>query len=202
MNKLLCFITTQQDNPEIVAEEALKGGTGMIQLRHKNASGHDLFTWALSIGKMCRRYGALFIVNDRLDIALAAGADGVHLGQNDLPIDVARKLLPSPAIIGCSVSSVHEALDAQQKGADYIGLGHIFPTGSKQKENAPLGPEYIRTVKQSVDIPLIAIGGIGLDNAREVMSNGADGLAVISAISSAVNPAEAARELAIIIEQT
>ena len=202
MNKLLCFITTQQENPESVAEEALKGGAGMIQLRHKNASGHDLFTWALSIGKMCRRYGALFIVNDRLDIALAAGADGVHLGQNDLPIDVARKLFPSPAIIGCSVSSVHEALDAQKKGADYIGLGHIFHTGSKQKENAPLGPEYIRTVKQSVDIPLIAIGGIGLDNAREVMSNGADGLAVISAISSAVNPGEAAREIANIIERS
>ncbi len=202
MKKLLCFITNNHDNPVTIAEQALKGGAGMIQLRQKNAPGSDLFSWAVSLQNMCRSYGALFIVNDRLDIALAAGADGVHLGQHDLPVESARKLFPSPGIIGCSVSCVREAIEAREKGADYIGIGHIFPTGSKQKNTAPLGAEYISTVKQSVDIPLIAIGGIGPDNAMEVMTSGADGIAVISAIASAANPIEAARELAAIIRQS
>ena len=167
----------------------------MIQLRHKSASGSQLFTWALAIRNLCREYHALFIINDRVDIALASEADGVHLGQDDLPAAAARKLLGNTRIIGVSVSSPEEAVQAEKDGADYIGFGHVYPTVSKLKEHPPLGPENLQKTVQSISLPVVAIGGISIENAPILISRGASGVAVISAVSRAENPSKAAFEL-------
>ena len=191
----LCVITDEAYCPVTLAEQALKGGAAMIQLRHKTASGSQLFAWAVAIGKLCSEYHALFIINDRVDIALASKADGVHLGQQDLPARAARKLLGETAIIGVTASSLKEALQAEQDGADYIGFGHIYPTYSKLKESSPLGLDILQKTAVLVSLPILAIGGINQENAASVISSGASGIAVISAVSRANDPARAAREL-------
>ncbi len=191
----LCVITDEAYCPVTLAREALNGGAAMIQLRHKSASGSQLFTWALAIRNLCREYHALFIINDRVDIALASEADGVHLGQNDLPAAAARKLLGNTRIIGVSVSSPEEAVQAEKDGADYIGFGHVYPTVSKLKEHPPLGPENLQKTVQSISLPVVAIGGISIENAPILISRGASGVAVISAVSRAENPSKAAFEL-------
>ena len=185
---VLCFITTESSCPPMQAEKTLKGGAHMIQLRHKSASGSELYRWSVDIKRLCKRYNAIFIVNDRLDIALAADADGVHLGQEDFPPDMARKMLGKGKILGVSVSSVSEARSAEQSGADYIGLGHIFSTTSKQKSGKPIGPGRIPEIVDNVSIPVIAIGGITEKNTCEIMRRGASGIAVISAIAESPNP--------------
>ena len=167
----------------------------MIQLRHKSASSNQLFSWAVEIRKLCRNYGATLIINDRADIALASQADGVHLGQQDLPAAAARKLLGKKYIIGVSASSPSEAVQAERDGADYIGFGHIFPTSSKEKAFLPLGPESLGQVASLVTLPIIAIGGIHAENAASLISLGASAVAVISAISRATNPLQTALEL-------
>jgi thiamine-phosphate pyrophosphorylase len=154
---------------------------------------------ARAIRKLTRRAGRLFIVNDRLDIALASGADGVHLGQEDLPMADARSLSPKGFLIGVTVHDVVEAVEAEKGGADYIGLSPIFCTGSKSDAGAACGIEMIRKVRKAISIPLVAIGGIGPSNAREVLEAGADGLAVISAVVSQEDVAAAARRLREII---
>jgi thiamine-phosphate pyrophosphorylase len=174
----------------------------MIQLRHKTASGSQLFSWALAISRRCREYGALCIVNDRLDIALACGADGVHLGQQDIPAAAARKLLGKKRIIGLSASSPDEAIRAEKDGADYIGFGHIYPTSSKDKGFDPVGPEMLREVAALVSLPLIAIGGIKRENAPQLIGHGASGIAVISAVSRAVDPYRATSELVYAINRS
>ena len=191
----LCVITDEAYCPVTLAREALNGGAAMIQLRHKSASGSQLFTWALAIRNLCREYHALFIINDRVDIALASEADGVHLGQDDLPAAAARKLLGNTRIIGVSVSSPEEAVRAEKDGADYIGFGHVYPTVSKLKEHPPLGPEDLQKTVQSISLPVVAIGGISIENAPILISRGASGVAVISAVSRAENPSKAAFEL-------
>lgn len=191
----LCVITDEAYCPVTLAREALNGGAAMIQLRHKSASGSQLFTWALAIRNLCREYHALFIINDRVDIALACEADGVHLGQDDLPAAAARKLLGNTRIIGVSVSSPEEAVQAEKDGADYIGFGHVYPTVSKLKEHPPLGPENLQKTVQSISLPVVAIGGISIENAPILISRGASGVAVISAVSRAENPSKAAFEL-------
>ncbi len=191
----LCVITDEAYCPVTPAREALNGGAAMIQLRHKSASGSQLFTWALAIRNLCREYHALFIINDRVDIALASEADGVHLGQDDLPAAAARKLLGNTRIIGVSVSSPEEAVQAEKDGADYIGFGHVYPTVSKLKEHPPLGPENLQKTVQSISLPVVAIGGISIENAPILISRGASGVAVISAVSRAENPSKAAFEL-------
>ncbi len=191
----LCVITDEAYCPVTLAREALNGGAAMIQLRHKSASGSQLFTWALAIRNLCREYHALFIINDRVDIALASEADGVHLGQDDLPAAAARKLLGNTRIIGVSVSSPEEAVRAEKDGADYIGFGHVYPTVSKLKEHPPLGPENLQKTVQSISLPVVAIGGISIENAPILISRGASGVAVISAVSRAENPSKAAFEL-------
>ena len=191
----LCVITDEAFCPVTLSEQALKGGASMIQLRHKTASGNQLYSWAVEIRKRCRQYHALFIINDRLDIALASDADGVHLGQDDLPAAAARKLLGSNFIIGISASSVDEAVQAEKDGADYIGFGHIYPTISKLKEHAPLGTEMLRHLTSLLSVPVVAIGGISIENAGLLISCGASGVAVISAVSRAEEPSKAACEL-------
>jgi thiamine-phosphate diphosphorylase len=136
----------------------------------------------------------LFIVNDYLDIALAADADGLHLGQNDLPTKVARKLLPIDKILGCSTTTVDQAITAESDGADYIAVGSIYPTTSKETAKV-IGLEGLRQIRQAVTLPLVAIGGITKDNAAEVIAAGASSVAVISAILQAGSPEEAARQI-------
>jgi len=191
----LCVITDDSFCPVTIAELALKGGAAIIQLRHKNASGNQLFSWAVDIRNQCQKYRALFIVNDRVDIALASEADGVHLGQEDMPAHIARKLLGKQSIIGVSASSLEEALQAEKDGADYIGFGHIYPTFSKEKGFSPVGTETLQKVAGSISLPIIAIGGVSLENAASLISCGASGVAVISAVSRTDDPAMAASEL-------
>ncbi|NTU68543.1 MAG: thiamine phosphate synthase [Chlorobiaceae bacterium] len=193
--RFLCVITDEHRCPVELARMALEGGARMLQLRRKHASGRELFAWAIRIQELCRQHEAIFVVNDRLDIAMAMHADGVHLGQEDLPAATARALLGPEILLGVSVSNVEEAVKAHAEGADYLGLGHIFPTVSKEKPNPPLGIPMIESVRKAVDLPIVAIGGIGTDNAAEVMKAGASGLAVISAVASAGDPTAAAREL-------
>ena len=191
----LCVITDEAFCPVTLAENALRGGAAMIQLRHKSASANQLLSWAIEIRKLCSNYQALFIINDRADIAMASQADGVHLGQHDLPLAAARKLLGNSFIIGVSASSVPEALQAERDGADYIGFGHIFPTSSKEKGFLPLGPQTLREAASLVCLPIIAIGGINAENAPSLIALGASAVAVIAAVSRAVEPLNAAREL-------
>jgi len=136
----------------------------------------------------------LFIVNDYLDIALAAEADGLHLGQDDLPIEVARKLLPMDKILGCSTTTVDQAIAAESEGADYIAVGSMYPTPSKETAEV-VGLDRLRQIRQAVTSPLVAIGGITKDNAAEVIAAGADAVAVISAVLQAEDIEEATRQI-------
>jgi thiamine-phosphate pyrophosphorylase len=192
----LCVITDESMNPVSLADEALRGGATMIQLRHKTASGRELFSWAQEIRTLCRKYEALFFVNDRIDIALACAADGVHLGQEDIPARIARTIAGETMLVGISATSLEEALKAQKEGADYIGLGHIFPTGSKEKHHPPLGIETLEKAASILSIPIVAIGGVTLENAPALVAAGADGIAVISAVSRTPSPMQAAMDLA------
>jgi len=192
---ILCCITDDSLCPVLQAEKALCGGASMIQLRNKSASGTDLYSWAKRIQELCRAHDATCIINDRLDIALAVDADGVHLGQNDLPAEAARKLLGSKRILGISVASVDEAKKAVASGADYLGLGHIFPTVSKHKSSEPIGLERIVEVTKTISIPVIAIGGITEDSVCAVLRAGASGIAVISSVAHAPDPENAAASL-------
>jgi len=179
-----------------IAKESLSGGAKIIQLREKRRSGRELYPLAQEIRSRCSQYNARFIVNDRLDIALASGADGVHLGQDDLPLSAARRLAPRPFLIGVSVGTVEEAVLAEREGADYLGVGPVYPTGTKPDAGPPVGPELIRIIRAAVTIPIVAIGGITLSNAGDVLAAGADGIAVISAVICSPDIAAASRKFA------
>ncbi len=168
--------------PDRAMERAILGGAGVIQLRDKDNPSNVLFSKAVLLRKLCYRYGVPFIVNDRLDVALAAGADGVHIGQSDLPLEVVRRIAGAGMIVGVSASSVEEAEAAVCGGADYLGVGPIFPTDTKVDTTGSTGAGLISEIKRNFDITVVAIGGIKLDNLREVVSAGADGVAVISAL--------------------
>ena len=183
-----------------IAERAVTGGADVIQLRDKKMEGRKLLEHARAIRKITRRAGKLFIVNDRLDIAFASGADGVHLGQEDMPLPDARALCPKGFLIGVTVHDVEEAVEAEKGGADYLGLSPIFATGSKSDAGSACGLEMLKAVKKAVSVPVVAIGGIGPGNARDVLEAGADGLAVISAVVSQSDVKAAARKLKAIIE--
>ena len=183
-----------------LARMALAGGADVIQLRDKKAGGKELLQCALEVRELTQKAGALFIVNDRLDVALACRADGVHLGQYDLPVSVARKLCPPGFIIGVSAGTVEEALQAERDGADYVGLGPVFCTTSKGDAGPACGLVTLEAIKGRINIPVVAIGGIGLDNAADVILAGADGLAVISAVVSQDDVELAARRLKALIQ--
>jgi len=182
-----------------VANQVIRGGAKTIQLRDKLRSKKELLFIAQQLRKLCTEHNVLFIMNDYLDLALAADADGVHLGQNDLPLPVARKLLPMDKILGSSVTTLDQAIAAESEGADYIAVGSIYPTPSKETAKV-IGLEILRQIRQAVTLPLVAIGGITKDNAAEVMAAGADSVAVISAIAQAKAPEEAARQIVTRIE--
>jgi thiamine-phosphate pyrophosphorylase len=186
---------------EEIARMALAGGADVIQLRDKRMSGRKLLRTGRSISALTKASGALFMVNDRLDIALACGADGVHLGQGDLRVDTARQLAPRNFIIGVSVGSVEEARSAFAEGADYVAVSPVFATRTKDNAGPGLGLALIRRIRQETRAPLIAIGGIDETNVREVLSAGADGVAVISAVVGKEDIEEAARNIREIIRE-
>lgn len=162
-------------------ENALKGGATFIQLREKNLDDESFFKEAVEIKDLCKRYNVPFVINDNVDIALKIDADGVHVGQDDMEASKLRKLLGPDKIIGVSAHTVTEALKAKEAGADYLGVGAVFPTGSKDDVSV-LPHETLRDICNAVDIPVIAIGGITKDNVIELKGSGIDGIAVISAI--------------------
>lgn len=162
---------------------AVSSGIKTIQLREKLLSKKDIYKEALDIRSLTLRYGVTFIVNDYIDIALAVDADGVHLGQDDMPVKEARKIIGRRKIIGVSTHSLKQALDAEASGADYIGFGPIFKTATKDA-GKPKGIASLKKIKEHINIPIAAIGGITHDNAWEVLNNGADAIAVASAILS------------------
>jgi thiamine-phosphate pyrophosphorylase len=162
--------------------EALEAGVTAMQLRAKEGSTRALVQMGQTLAATCRRRGALFIVNDRLDVALACGADGVHLGLDDLPLPAARAIAGPNLVIGASVGTVGEALEAQAQGADYLGVGSVFHTLSKADAGPPIGMEGLRQVAQATPLPVVAIGGITVENAAFTLSSGAVGVAVIRAV--------------------
>ncbi|MFA6808728.1 MAG: thiamine phosphate synthase [Eubacteriales bacterium] len=178
----------------LCVEEAIQGGTTMVQIREKIASSRKFYKEALKIKDICKKYRVPFIVNDRMDIALAVDADGLHLGQDDLPIEIARNYFGKDKIIGISVSSVEEAVLAEKQGANYLGAGAVFPTGTKADANY-VSPEKLKKITDAVSIPVVAIGGINASNALQVMAGGIDGISVVSAILGRADILQASREL-------
>ena len=186
---------SQGRSEEEVVAQAARGGATAIQLRGKGLTGRELYLTGISLRRLTREMGLLFIVNDRVDVALAVDADGVHLGQDDLPLQAARRLMGRRKIIGISVDTVEEALAAQQGGADYLGAGPVFATASKVDAGPVMGPEGLRRICIAVRIPVVGIGGVNADNARQVVAAGAIGVAVISAVVGAPDIAAAASSL-------
>ncbi|WZY01753.1 thiamine phosphate synthase [Bacillus sp. FSL W7-1360] len=168
-----------------VMEEAICGGVDMVQLRDKTSSKQQVLEKAYALKKVTDAYGVPLIINDHIDVALAVDADGVHVGQNDLPLADVRHIVGSEKIIGVSTHALSEAIAAEKGGANYIGVGPIFPTNSKVDVFAPVTTAYIREVVQHVNIPFVAIGGIKVENVAEVVSAGAKRISVISAIAGA-----------------
>jgi thiamine-phosphate pyrophosphorylase len=180
-------------SPVALAAAYLAGGARLLQLRLKDASARDLLAVALAIRPLARAAGALFLVNDRPDVARAAEADGVHLGQEDLPVAAARRVLPAGCLIGVSTHDLDEARAAVAAGADYIGVGPVFETRSKARPLAPRGLDLVRAVRAVVACPCVAIGGITADTVAAVRAAGADSVAMIAALSRAPDPADAVR---------
>ena len=178
-----------------IVRAAVAGGATCVQLREKSCGTREFVEEARALGAVLRDAGVPLIVNDRVDVALAAGANGVHLGQRDLALADARRLGPPGWIIGVSAESVEDAIRAEREGADYIGVSPVFATPTKTDHAQPLGLEGLRAIRAAVKIPLVAIGGIHTGNARDVIRAGADGLAVVSAIASADSPQAAAAAL-------
>jgi thiamine-phosphate pyrophosphorylase len=182
-----------------LAEMAIAGGADFIQLRDKHRSTGELVAAASEVQAVCRAAGIPLVINDRLDVALAVGADGVHLGRMDLPIAAARGLLGPQAIIGGTASDLEQARQVERDGADYIGFGHIYPTASKNKNEAARGTAPLAQVCRVLDIPVVAIGGIEESNVAPVLDGGAWGVAVIAAVCAADDPERAAAGVAEII---
>ena len=182
-----------------VTSKAIRGGAKIIQLRDEHHGKGELLAIAQKLKDLCHKSDVFFIINDHLDIALAVDADGLHIGQADLPLSVVQKELPIDKIIGYSTNTLAQALKAETEGADYIAVGSIFPSLTK-KDATVIGIEQLRQIKQAISIPLVAIGGINKDNIAEVIAAGADSAAVISAILTQENIEEATHQLVTQIE--
>lgn len=174
---------------------AVRGGVTCVQLREKHCSTREFIREARTLQALLQHQNIPLIINDRLDVALAIGADGIHLGQSDMHIGDARRLVGEGIIIGISAENINDAVIAEQEGADYIGISPVFATDTKIDIATPLGLEGIRMIRRAVNIPLVGIGGINMGNVREVICAGADGVAVVSAVVSAECPETAASKL-------
>lgn len=183
-------------------EQAIEGGVSLVQLRAKKLKTLEFLELSLKARETTRKKSIPLIINDRVDIALSCNAEGVHLGQDDLPVSYARKILGTKKLIGVSVNNEMEAEEAEKRGADYLGVGPIYFTQTKKDIKPPLGVKGLREIRKRVRIPILAIGGINAENAREMIETGADGVAVVSAILSKENIVKATRELARAIRQT
>ena len=176
-------------------EAAVRGGVTVVQLRAKGFPFHDFLELARRTAASLDKRHIPLIINDQVDVALACGAAGVHLGQDDMPPAIVRKVLSKGTVIGVSVNTPAEAIEAERQGADYVGAGPVFRTATKATDLTVLGPEGIRRIKAGLHIPVVAVGGITVENARAVREAGADGIAVVSAILGGPDPQKAAREL-------
>jgi thiamine-phosphate pyrophosphorylase len=194
-SRLYAIVDTEAGDDELVrrTEGLLRGGARLMQLRWKRAGAAAFLAAASECRRLATAYGARLLINDRVDVALACGADGVHLGQSDLPLAAARRLLGADRWIGVSTHDVGQACVAAAGGADYLGFGPIFATSTKRTAYSPRGLEELRRVRAAVTLPVVAIGGIDLGNALEVIAAGADAVAMISALKAWPDPAEAAR---------
>jgi len=184
-----------------VVRAALRGGATVVQLREKELSTRELIEMAQALLQVTRPAGVPLIVNDRVDVALAVDADGVHVGQEDMPAGLARRLIGPGKILGVSAETVEQALLAQRDGADYLGVGDVYGTATKPDAGPPIGLEGLRRVAEAVRIPVVGIGGITPRNAADVVAHGAEGVAVISAVFGAPDPEEATRRLRQAVEQ-
>jgi thiamine-phosphate pyrophosphorylase len=185
-----------------LAELAISGGADVIQFRQKSGSTREMIGATVQVKEVCRKTGVTFIVNDRLDIALASQSDGIHLGQEDFPIPLARKILGQEVIIGGSASTLDEARQCLRDGADYIGFGPVFSTTSKADAAPVSGLELLKQVVNEIPLPIIAIGGISGENIPLVMQTGAYGIAVISAVCCQKDPYEASLILRSLLESS
>jgi thiamine-phosphate pyrophosphorylase len=184
-----------------IVRAAVYGGATVVQLREKDCSTREFVEQALIIKEFLKTRGVPMIINDRVDVAQAANADGVHLGQTDMPLEMAKGILGDSMIIGISAESLQDAIEAEKGGADYLGISPIYATPTKTDTAPPLGLEGLREIHKAVRLPLVGIGGLNKDNSADVIRNGADGVAVVSAIVAADDPEAAARELKHMIEK-
>ena len=193
----LYLVTDKSDDVEKflkTIEEGIKGGVTVVQIREKTADTLDFFNLALKVKEITRKYNVPLIINDRVDVALAIDAEGVHVGQSDMPCDVTRKLVGPDKIVGVSAATIDEAKKAEKDGADYIGTGAVFPTATK--DDAPkITKNDLKEIVDSINIPVVAIGGITLDNAHELIDTGIAGLSVVSAIMSSDDPKKSSEKL-------
>lgn len=178
----------------MVVREALEGGASFIQLREKNLPFDEFLAEANEIKEVCKEYMVPFVINDNVDVALACDADGVHLGQDDMSPIEARKILGDNKIIGLSAVNLEQAILAEKQGADYLGVGAVFPTSTKE-DAAYVSYEELKKICEAVSIPVVAIGGIGADNIMELKGSGIDGISVVSAIFAQKNIKEATENL-------
>lgn len=179
---------------EECVESAIKGGVTVVQLREKDCSSREFYDMGLKIRQITRAYGVPLIINDRVDIALAVGADGVHIGQSDLDCTTVRRIVDKDMIIGVTAHNLAEAMQAIKDGADYLGVGAMRATSTK-KEAKVISPDELIAIRQKVEVPIVIIGGINKGNVCEFKGKGIDGIAVVSAIVSQLDVEQAAREL-------
>ncbi|MFS0600819.1 thiamine phosphate synthase [Peribacillus frigoritolerans] len=182
-----------------IIAQSVSGGVSIVQLREKNNSSLSFYEKASALKQLLNELSIPLIINDRVDIALAVGADGIHIGQDDLPLPVVKKMVPEDMIVGVSVSTLEEALEAERCGADYIGVGSVFPTKTKQDATL-MALEDLGEICRGVSIPAVAIGGITADNISALSDSGLSGTAVVSAIMNADNPKTASESLLKIIK--
>ena len=206
MNTPRTYLVTQGDLHErgtrATVEAAIEGGIDVVQLREKHASARERYELGLELREVTREAGVPLVVNDRIDLAAAIDADGVHLGDDDLPVGVARERLGSDAIVGRSVSTPAGAQEAERAGADYLGVGAVFATATKEtrESESEIGLDAVRAVREATDLPFVGIGGITAENAGSVLRAGADGVAVVSAIAAADDPTTATESLRAAVE--
>lgn len=183
-----------------IVRAAIRGGATVVQLREKAASTRAMIELGQALLEITRAAGIPLIVNDRVDVALAIGAEGVHVGQDDMPAAMARRLIGPDRILGVSARTVEEAIQAERDGADYLGAGDVFGTPTKPDAGPPIGVEGLRQIVRAVSIPVVAIGGVTPQNASAAIGAGAVGVAVISAVVGAPDPEAAARQLREVVE--
>ena len=193
----LYLVTDNSENEEKflkTIEEAILGGVSVVQIREKTAETLEFYNLAIKVKEITTKYNVPLIINDRVDVALAIDADGVHVGQSDMPCNITRKLIGENKILGVSAATIGEAKKAENDGADYIGTGAVFPTTTK--DDAPhVTKKDLSDIANSINIPVVAIGGITIDNANELKNTGISGLSVVSAIMSANDPKKASEKL-------